>query len=279
MGESMRRLGKFEREPTMNRPHAGAGKMFDLTGRIALITGGSRGLGLQIAEGLGEMGAKIVVAARKPAELDAAVAHLNARGIEAASLACDLSRLDAIPSLVDAALVPFGAIDMLVNNAGAAWSAPAEDTSTEAWLKVMNLNINAAFVLTREIGRRLMIPRRFGKILNIASIGGLGGNSPALGLNTIAYNASKAALINFTRALAVEWGRHDINVNALCPGWFPSQMSRDALARIEGRALAEIPLGRFGGPEDLKGAAVFLLSDAARHVTGQILAVDGGATA
>ncbi len=143
----------------------------------------------------------------------------------------------------------------------------------------MNLNVNATFVLTREIGRRAMIPRRSGKILNIASVAGLRGNSGALALRTIAYSTSKAAMINFTHALAAEWGRYGINVNALCPGWFPSKMSHEVLEKFEQRALEEIPLGRFGGDDDLKGAAIFLLSDAARHITGQHLAVDGGQSA
>ena len=134
-------------------------------------------------------------------------------------------------------------------------------------------------MLTREIGKRAMIPRRSGKILNVASISGLGGNSPRLGLETLAYNTSKAAVINFTRALAVEWGPFGINVNALCPGWFPSKMSRGVLERFETRALEEIPLGRYGGPDDLKGAAILLLSEAGRHITGQYLAVDGGQSA
>lgn len=250
--------------------------LFDLIGRVALITGGSRGLGLQLAEGLGDMGAKIVITARKQAELDEASALLRKRGVEVATIACDLSKLDAIPALAEQALGAFGTIDLLVNNAGATWGAPAEDHPTDAWLKIINLNVNAMFVLTREIGKHAMIPRRQGKILNIASIAGLGGNSPRLGLQTLAYNTSKAAVINFTRTLAKEWGPHGINVNAICPGWFPSKMSQGVLERFEERALEEIPLGRYGGPDDLKGAAILLLSEAGRHITGQYLAVDGG---
>lgn len=255
-----------------------AAQFFGLAGQTALITGGSRGLGLQLAHGLGAMGARPILVARKPDELAAAVAALTEAGVEATALVADLADLDSIPALAEAALEKFGPIDVLVNNAGIAWASPTEKLATADWRRVMTLNLDAAFVLTREIGARSMIPRQAGKILNIASIGGLRANAPALELATIAYNASKAALIHFTRALAVEWGPHGINVNALCPGWFDTRMSRAALARAEQAALAEIPLGRFGGPQDLMAPAIFLLSAGARHVTGQCLAVDGGAS-
>jgi gluconate 5-dehydrogenase len=250
--------------------------LFDLTGKVALVTGGSRGLGLQMAEALGEMGARVAITARKQEELDEATARLAGLGVEAAAFAGDLGKTEGIPALVDRIVDRFGTVDILVNNAGATWGAPAEEHPAEAWHKVMNLNVHATFFLSQAIGKRCMIPRRSGKIVNIASIAGLSGNPP--GMPTIAYNTSKGAVVNFTRALASEWGRHNINVNAICPGFFPSKMSRGLLARIESDVIARTPLGRLGGDEDLKGAVVFLASEASRHVTGHCLVVDGGST-
>ena len=254
-------------------------RLFDLGGKRALVTGGSRGLGLQIAEGLVEAGAQVVLTARKQDELDKAVAHLQARGGDAMAIACDLQNLDSLPDVAQQAIDAFGGLDILVNNAGTSWAEPMQDHSLAGWEKVMTLNITAPFVLTKEIGRRAFIPAGAGKILNIASIGGLGGNRSDLEMFTIAYNTSKAAMINFTRALATEWGRYDINVNALAPGFFPSKMSGALLDRIEKQVMPSVPLGRFGSAQDLMGPAVFLVSEAARHITGQCLAVDGGATA
>ena len=250
--------------------------LFDLSGKTALITGGSRGLGLQIAEALGELGAKVAITARKQGELDEAAARLSKQGIETLTIAGDLSRYDTIPGMVEKALVRYGTIDILVNNAGTTWGAPAEEHPPEAWHKVMDLNVNAMFFLTQEVGRRSMIPRRKGKIINMSSVAGL--RAHGSGMTTIAYNTSKAAVLQFTRALAAEWGKYDINVNALCPGFFPSKMSRGLLERIEKDVVAATPLHRLGGDEDLKGIAVFFASEASRHVTGQYLAVDGGAS-
>jgi gluconate 5-dehydrogenase len=253
----------------------GVKQLFDLTGKSALVTGGSRGLGLQMAEALGEMGARVAITARKQAELDEAAARLSRQGVEVLTVAGDLSRLETIPAMLDRVLERFGAVDVLVNNAGTTWGAPAEDYPAEGWNKVMGLNLNALFFLTQAVGKRSMIPRRSGKIVNIASVSGLAGNPPSM--QTIAYNASKGAVVNLTRALAAEWGRHGINVNAICPGFFPSKMSQGLLDRIAPAVLARTPLGRLGGEEDLKGAVAFLASEASRHVTGQYLVVDGGA--
>ncbi|MEW5890303.1 MAG: SDR family oxidoreductase [Pseudomonadota bacterium] len=250
-------------------------QLFDISGKVALITGGSRGLGLQMAEALGEMGAKVALTARKANELEEAEAHLKKMGIEVLTVVNDLSRFDQIPGLVDQAVGRFGTIDILVNNAGATWGAPAEDYPAEAWNKVMNLNINGLFFLTQQVGKRCMIPRRSGKIVNIASVAGLSGNPPDM--TTIAYNTSKGAVVNFTRALASEWGKYNINVNAICPGFFPSKMSQGLLEKIEAAVIASTPLQRLGGDEDLKGVVVFLASEASRHITGQYIAVDGGA--
>jgi gluconate 5-dehydrogenase len=250
--------------------------LFRLEGKVAVVTGGSRGLGLQMAAALGEMGCKLAITARKADELKEAQRQLEAQRIEAATVVSDLQQFDRIPALVDQVLDRFGTIDILVNNAGATWGAPAEEYPDEAWHKVMNLNVNAPFFLTREVGRRCMIPRQGGKIINIASIAGLKGTAP--GVHTIAYNTSKAAMINFTRALASEWGRFNINVNAICPGFFPSKMSAGLLDKVGEAVIARSPLRRLGGEEDLKGAVVFLASDAARHITGQYIAVDGGSS-
>ncbi|ODT37656.1 MAG: gluconate 5-dehydrogenase [Lautropia sp. SCN 70-15] len=253
-------------------------KAFDLGGRKAIVTGGSRGLGLQIAEALGEMGAELVIAARKPEELDQAVMHLAAQGVKAHGIPADLGRPEGVSKLADAALERLGHCDILVNNAGATWGAPAEDHPLEAWLKLLNLNLTGMFLLTQAIGKRSMIPRGYGRVLNLASIAGLRG-STGEGSQTIAYNTTKGGVVNFTRALAGEWGPHGITVNALAPGFFPSKMTQATLDKIGEDIKARTPLRRLGDDEDLKGAAVLFCSDAGKHITGQILAVDGGMTA
>lgn len=168
-----------------------------------------------------------------------------------------------------------GEIDILVNNAGATWGSPATDVTPEAWARVMNLNVNNLFFLTQEIARRSMIPRRTGKILNIASIAGLRGHHPDI-TGTIPYNTSKGAVVNLTRALAAEWGAHNITVNAIAPGFFPSKMTKGILGQFEAQVIAKTPLGKLGNNDDLKGPALLFCSAASGHITGQILAVDGG---
>jgi NAD(P)-dependent dehydrogenase (short-subunit alcohol dehydrogenase family) len=249
-------------------------KLFDLTGRVAIITGGSRGLGLQMAEALGEMGAKLAITARKADELAEAKAHLEKLGVEVLTVTNDLSKFDQIPGLVTKVLEHYGRIDILVNNAGATWGAPAEDYPPEAWMKVINLNVNGMFFLTQEVGKRAFIPQKSGKVIVTASIAGLRGNPPDM--QTIAYNTSKGADVNFVRTLAAEWGRYNINVNAICPGFFPSKMASGIMEKLGDRIIAGTALGRVGGDEDLKGTVVLLASEAGRHITGQALAVDGG---
>jgi gluconate 5-dehydrogenase len=254
-------------------------ELFSLTGKTALVTGGSRGLGLQMAEALGEQGARIVLSARKQDELDQAVAHLKARGVDASAIAVDLSDDAQVQPFVDEALKRLGHIDILINNAGASWGAPAEDYPLEAWDKVMNLNIRSIFLVTQAVGKLSMIPRKYGRVINISSIAGLAGNPPNT-MKTIAYNTSKGAVVNFTRTLAGEWGRYGITVNSIAPGFFPSKMTKGVLAAIGEEALAkEAPLGRIGDDEDLKGATLLFASDAGKHITGQTLAVDGGVSA
>lgn len=251
-------------------------RLLDLSGKVALVTGGSRGLGLQMAEALGEMGARVAITARKAPELEAAAKHLEALGVEVLTVPVDLGRRENIPATLEPVLVRFGTVDILVNNAGTTWGAPAEDHPAEAWDKVMRLNVDAMFFLSQLVARQCMIPRRSGKIVNVASVAGLSANPP--GMSTIAYNTSKGAAVNLTRALAGEWGKYDINVNAICPGFFPSRMTHGLLDVIGKTVIESTPLGRLGGDEDLKGAVVFLASDASRHVTGQYLVVDGGAS-
>jgi len=252
-------------------------QLLDLSGRVAVITGGSRGLGLQMAEGLGEMGAKLALTARKKGELDEAVAHLAKLGVEASAFVCDLGKREQIGPVVDAVLAKFGKVDVLVNNAGANWGAPAEDHPLEAWDKLVNLNLTGAFVITQLIGKKSMIPARRGRIVNVASIAGLMGQDTRF-VRTIAYNTTKGGLVNFTRALAAEWGEYGITVNAICPGFFPSRMTQATLDTTGELIRDWTPTKRLGGEEDLKGLVVLLASDASQHITGQAIAVDGGAT-
>ena len=253
-------------------------QLFDLTGQVALVTGGSRGLGLQMAHALGEAGAKIMLSSRKAADLEEAAAQLQAAGSDARWIAADCGKEEDIRRLAAETLERMGNIDILVNNAGASWGAPAEEHPVEAWDKVMNLNVRGYFLLSQEVAKRCMIPRRKGRILNVASIAGLAGNPSEM--KTIAYNTSKGAVVNFTRALAGEWGEYGITVNAICPGFFPSKMTYGLLEKLGADNMAKgAPLRRLGDDEDLKGLALLFASDAGKHITGQWLAVDGGVSA
>ena len=250
-------------------------QLFDLKGKTALVTGGSRGLGLQMAHALGEAGARIMLSSRKASDLEEAVADLQSAGIDARWIAADCAIEADIHRLADETLERMGDIDILVNNAGAAWGAPAEDHPLEAWDKVMNLNVRGYFILSQRIAKKSMIGRKSGRIINLASIAGLGGNPPEM--QTIAYNTSKGAVVNFTRALACEWGKYGITVNAICPGFFPSKMTRGTLENLGvDKLIANAPLRRLGDDEDLKGITLLYASDAGKHITGQWLAVDGG---
>jgi gluconate 5-dehydrogenase len=250
-------------------------QLFSLSGKTALVTGGSRGLGLQMARALGEAGARIMLSSRKASDLEEAAAELQAAGIDARWIAADCAREADIHRLADETLQRMGDIDILVNNAGASWGAPAEDHPLEAWDKVMNLNVRGYFLLSQRIAKNSMIARKQGRIINLASIAGLGGNPPDMQM--IAYNTSKGAVINFTRALACEWGKYNITVNAICPGFFPSKLTRGTLEKLgEDTLAAHAPLRRLGDDEDLKGITLLYASDAGKHITGQWLAVDGG---
>jgi gluconate 5-dehydrogenase len=249
-------------------------KLFDLTGQVALVTGGSRGLGLQMAESLGEAGAKVMLISRKAADLEAAAAHLSARGIDARWIAADAADPVQVQRVVDETMQRLGQIDILVNNAGATWGAPAEDYPLEAWDKVMNLNIRSLFLFAQAVGKASMIPRKKGRIINVASIAGLSGST---GVKFIAYGTSKGAAVNFTRTLAAEWGAYGITVNAVAPGFFPSKMTKGVLEHFGAEKLAAAaPLKRLGDDDDLKGTVLLFASAAGKHITGQILAIDGG---
>ena len=250
-------------------------QLFDLKGKTALITGGSRGLGLQMAHALGEAGARLMLSSRKAGDLEQAVAELQAAGIDARWIAADCSKEEDTRRLADETLERMGAIDILVNNAGASWGAAAEEHPVAAWDKVMNLNVRGYFILSQQVANGWMIPNKAGRIINIASIAGLNGNPPEM--KTLAYNTSKTAVIGFTRTLAAEWGRFGITVNAICPGFFRTKMANGLIDQLgEGKMAAAAPLGRLGDEEDLKGITLLYASDAGKHITGQWLAIDGG---
>ena len=252
--------------------------LLDLSGRTALVTGGSRGLGLQMAEVLGELGARVAITARKADELQQARDHLLAMNVLALPIVCDMGDLASIPAMVEQVVATYGPIDILVNNAGTSWGAATVEHSLEAWNKVLTLNLTAIFVASQEVGRRCMVPRKQGKVINIASVQGLSGGYPE-GLPTVAYNASKGGVVNLTRVLANEWAAHNINVNAIAPGYFATRMTKYLLDTQHDKTENLAPLKRTGGPEDLKGVTALLASDAGAFITGQIIAVDGGLTA
>ena len=250
-------------------------QLFDLTGKTALVTGGSRGLGLQMAHALGEAGARIVLNSRKAEDLEHATTELKASGIDASWIAADCAKEEDIRRLADESLQRLGKVDILVNNAGASWGAPAEDHPVAAWDKVMNLNVRGYFILSQHIAKHSMIPNKAGRIINIASIAGLNGNP--IGMKTIAYSTSKGAVVNFTRTLAAEWGHYNINVNAICPGFFMTKLAAGLINLLgEEKMAASAPLNRLGDDEDLKGITLLFASDAGKHITGQWMAVDGG---
>jgi NAD(P)-dependent dehydrogenase (short-subunit alcohol dehydrogenase family) len=251
-------------------------QLFDLTGRVAIVTGGSIGLGRQMAEGLAEMGANLVLCGRKKERCEQAATQLQALGVKTLALSCDVKNPSSVQELVDATVSQFGRIDILINNAGTSWGAPIEEMRIEHWNKVMETNLTGTFLCCQAVGKFMTAQKR-GSIINIASVAGLRGSSPEF--QAIGYHASKGGVIAFTRDLAHKWAIHNIRVNAIAPGWFPTHMSEILIERGKDSILKGIPLGHFGGDDDLKGAAVYLASDAAAFVTGDVLVVDGGQTA
>lgn len=252
-------------------------ELFDLTGRVALVTGGSRGLGREIAEGLGEAGAAVALTARREEWLRETEQALRDAGIDCLAVASDITQPDAVRDLVERVRARFARIDILVNNAGATWGAAVLEMPLDRWQRVLETNLTGTFLVTQAVGR-LMVDGGYGKIINVASIAGLGGNPPEV-LDTIGYSTAKGGVVAFTRDLAVKWARHGVYVNAIAPGFFRTRMTESLLDRNQARVEAQIPLGRIGRPGELKGVTVFLASAASDYVTGQIIPVDGGRTA
>ena len=257
-------------------PRMNVKKLLDVSGRVAIVTGGSVGLGRQMAEGLAEMGANLVLCARKRDRCLQTAEELQKLGVQVMPLGCDVKDPASIRAAVDSAIQQFGRIDILVNNAGTSWGAPTEEMTLEQWNKVIETNLTGTFLFSQAVGK-VMIAQRRGKIINIASVAGLRGSPPRF--SAIGYSASKGGVVIFTKDLACKWGTHNIQVNAIAPGWFPTDMSEKVIERNKEGLLAGIPLGRFGGNDDLKGAVVFLASDASDFVTGHVLVVDGGQSA
>jgi NAD(P)-dependent dehydrogenase (short-subunit alcohol dehydrogenase family) len=252
-------------------------ELFDLSGRVAIVTGGGTGIGRQMAQGLAEMGADLVICARHLDRCEQAADELRALGVRALGMRCDVRDGSEIEAVVERTRRELGRIDVLVNNSGTVWGAWPEDTPIEGWQKVVDVNLTGTFLFSQAAGR-VMIGQRGGKIVNIASVAGLGGAPPEI-MNSIAYNTTKGGVISFTRDLACKWARHGITVNAIAPGWFPSDMS-SAVLDEHGEALYDlIPLRRFGGPDDLTGAVDVLASQASDYVPGQTHVVDGGQSA
>jgi gluconate 5-dehydrogenase len=248
-------------------------ELFDLSGRIAIVTGGSRGLGLEMAEGLAEAGASLMLCARREEWLTPTVDAMRARGYRTEGALCDVAAPAAVQAVVDQALAAFGRIDILINNAGVSWGAPPEEMPLDKWQKVIDTNLTGAFLFAQAVGRD-MLRRRYGRIINVASIAGLQGSVD--GPHYAAYAASKAGLMGLTRELAASWGRQGIRVNAIAPGFFHSRLADPVIALAEPDIEARSPIPRVGAAGELKGVAVFLAADASNYITGQVIVVDGG---
>ena len=253
--------------------------LFDLSGKTAIVTGGGTGIGRQMADGLAEAGASLVLCARKAERCEQAAAEIaEHRGVRALGLGCDVRDPEQVRSVVERTVSELGGVDVLVNNAGTVWGASPEEMPLEGWQKVVDVNLTGVFLFAQAAGRVMIERANGGAIVNIASVAGLQGGPPEI-MNTVVYSATKGGVIAFTRDLACKWAQHGIRANAIAPGWFPSDMSGYVLDRHADTLKRHIPLGRFGGPEDLKGAVVFLASQASAYVTGHTLVVDGGESA
>jgi len=247
--------------------------LFDLTGRVAIVTGGSRGLGLEMATGLAEAGATLMLCARREEWLAPAISELRDRGFTVDGRPCDISRPDDVQAVIDRTLEAYGRLDILVNNAGVTWAAAAADMPFDKWQKVIDVNLTGTFLFSQAAGRE-MLKAGYGRIINVASIAGM--IASVNGPHYAAYAASKAGLMGLTRELAASWGRQGIRVNAIAPGYFHSRLADGAIAMVEPELKATSPLGRVGADDELKGVVVFLAADASNYMTGQVLVVDGG---
>jgi gluconate 5-dehydrogenase len=252
--------------------------LFDLTGKVAIVTGGATGLGKQMAEALGELGADLVLCARNGERCEVAAAELEGLGVRTLGLGCDVRDPAAIEHVVSTTIEKLGRIDILVNNSGTSWGASPEDVPLDGWQKVIDVNLTGAFLFAQQVGRVLISQGEGGSIVNIASVAAFRG-APQEAMNALPYNASKGGLVAMTIDLAVKWARHGIRVNAIAPGWFPSDMSEKVLERAGDQLLSRVPLRRYGTNHDLKGAVAFLASRASDYVTGTTLVVDGGQAA
>jgi gluconate 5-dehydrogenase len=254
--------------PTINQ-------LFDLTGRVAIVTGGSRGLGQEIAEGLAEAGARLMLCARRDEWLTPTINDMRARGVAVEGALCDVSKPPDVQAVVDKTMKTYGQIDILVNNAGISWGEEPEAMPIDKWQKVIDVNLTGAFLFSQAAGRE-MLKRQYGRIINVASIAGL--HASVNGPHYVGYASSKAGLMGLTRELAATWGRQGIRVNAIAPGFFPSRMTEAVLPMAEAGLKAGCPIPRAGEAGELKGVAVFLAADASNYITGQVIVVDGGRT-
>jgi NAD(P)-dependent dehydrogenase (short-subunit alcohol dehydrogenase family) len=249
-------------------------ELFSLKGKVAIVTGGGRGLGEQIAIGFAEAGANVVVCSRRVEACEEVSGKLKEIGVDSLALKCDITNPEDVKNVVEHTVEKFGRIDILVNNSGASWGAPAEEMPLEAWQKVLNVNVTGTFIMSQAAGR-VMLEQGSGKIINIASVAGLKGSNPKV-MDAIGYNASKGAVITFTKDLAAKWGPRGIYVNAIAPGFFPTKMSKGLLEKGGQAILEGTPLRKFGSDTDLKGVAVFLAASASDYITGDVVVVDGG---
>ncbi len=249
-------------------------ELFDLRGQVALVTGGGRGIGRTLAEAFGEAGCQFAITGRRDEYLSPTAGEFAQRGFDCLSIVSDITKPDDVERTVTQVLERFGRIDILVNNAGQTWGQATEEMPFERWKQVIDVNLNGLFLMSQRVGHH-MLERGQGCILNIASVAGLGAGDPHA-VKTIAYNASKAGVISFTKVLAAEWGRRGIRVNGIAPGWFPTRMAAATIAANRERIEQSAALGRLGSLDELKGAAVFLCSPASSYITGQTLVVDGG---
>jgi len=253
-------------------------ELFDLSGRVAIVTGGGSGIGVQLAEALAELGADLVLCARRPERCEEVAERLTAEhGVRALGLRCNVGDPEEVDELVRRTVAELGRIDIVVNNAGTSWGAPALEMPLDGWQKVLSVNLTGVFLVSQAAGR-VMVEQGGGKIVNVASAAAFVGERPEL-MDAVGYTASKGGVVAFTRDLAVKWARYGITVNALAPGWFPTEMAETVLERGGDGLLDGIPLGRFGGADDLKGAIALLASRAGDFITGTTIHVDGGQTA